>query len=336
MNTQRHIIKNFTFSDGTVLPSVVVAYQVFNPSVEKTALVITCFRGRLQNTCTFAKGALQGHRIVVAALLGNGESSSPSNTADFPQDMLSYEDCVRALNDLLHNALHIKILDVVIGFSMGGQATYYWLMMYPDMVRRAVIICSSASTSGHNVQFLEGPRFALLNSIDYVPIAMRRKTDAALPHEHCVRGIQAFGKAYSAWLTSAEWFDKGCFRTLGFNSRADWDKAVTGPNYSGWDPDDLLAMLGMWQRGDVSTLYGKGYTTKTLSETLASIKVPVLLMPSRTDQYFRWQISEREASMITNAVLKIIPSIWGHLAGFGTNPIDTEWMDSQIRTFLAE
>ncbi|CAK7264684.1 hypothetical protein SEPCBS57363_001205 [Sporothrix epigloea] len=336
MNAHCHIIKDFTFSDGTFLPSVAVAYEVLNPTLEKTALVITCFRGRLHNTCTFAQGALQGHRIVVAALLGNGESSSPSNTAGFPQDTVSYEDCVRVQNDLLHNALHISFLDVVIGFSMGGQATYYWLMMYPDMVRRAVIICSSASTSDHNIQFLEGPRYALQNSIDYTPIAVRRKTDAALPNEHCVRGIQAFGKAYSAWLTSAEWFDEGGFNTLGFNSRADWDKAVTGPNYGGWDPDDLLAMLGMWQRGNVSTLYGSGCTTEALSEALGSINVPLLLMPSRTDQYFRSHISEREASRITHAVLKIIPSIWGHLAGSGTNPIDTKWMDTQISRFLTE
>ncbi|CAK7274942.1 hypothetical protein SEPCBS119000_006432 [Sporothrix epigloea] len=334
MEKQYHVIKNFTFSDGTVLPSVTVAYAVLNPLAAKTALVITCFRGRLQNTCTFAEGALHGHRVVVAALFGNGESSSPSNTPNFPQDTLSYEDCVRAQKDLLHNALRIDFLDVVVGFSMGGQTTYYWLMMFPDMVHRAVIICSSARTSSHNIQFLEGPRFALQNSIDYTPIALRRKNDTALPAQQCVRGIQAFGKAYSAWLTSAEWFDAGHFGDLGFNSRKDWDNAVTGPNYEGWDPDDLLAMLGMWQRGDVSTLECK-CSTDALQDTLARIKAPVLLMPSRTDQYFRWYASEFEAEMITHATLKVIPSIWGHLAGSGVNPMDIRWIDTQISVFLS-
>ncbi|CAK7232008.1 hypothetical protein SCUCBS95973_008116 [Sporothrix curviconia] len=338
MDIRYHVIKDFAFSDGTVLPSVTVAYAVLNPSATKTALVVTCFRGRLQNTCTFAQGALQGHRVVVAALFGNGESSSPSNTPGFPGATLSYEDSVSAQKDLLVNALRIDCLDVVVGFSMGGQATYHWLVMYPDIVRRAVIICSSARTSGHNVQFLEGPRFALENSADYVPIAKRREDDVSpsMAANACVRGIQAFGKAYSAWLTSAEWFEQEGYRSLGFNSRTDWDSATTGPNYSGWDPDDLLALLGTWQRGDVTKLNGGKSTTNSLHGVLSSISAPALLMPGKTDQYFRSYVSQSEASMIPKATLKVIPSIWGHLAGSGANPVDTQWMDEQISIFLNE
>ncbi|CAK7243322.1 MAG: hypothetical protein STHCBS139747_004840 [Sporothrix thermara] len=333
MDIRHHVIENFTFSDGTTLPSVTVAYAELNPLATKTALVVTCFRGRLQNTCTFAQGALQDHRVIVVALLGNGESSSPSNTPGFPQATVSYEDCVRAQKDLLQNALHIDCLDLVVGFSMGGQTTYHWLVMYPEMVRRAAIICSSARTSGHNVQFLEGPRFALENAIDYVPITERRG-NAALSAKPCIRGIQAFGKAYSAWLTSAEWFDEEGFCKLGFGSRLEWDSATTGPNYNGWDPDDLLAMLGMWQRGDVTRLGGGDFTTKNLADVLGNINVPVLLMPGKTDQYFRWYASEREAGMMPHAILEVIPSVWGHLAGSGVNPVDTQWMDEQISKFL--
>ncbi|KAL1887973.1 hypothetical protein Sste5346_009855 [Sporothrix stenoceras] len=329
MDVQHHIIKDFAFTDGTVLPSISVAYTVLNPTTAKTALVVTCFRGRLQNTCTFAKGALKDHRTIVVALLGNGESSSPSNTPGFPQSTLDYRDCVRAQHDILQNALKIQSLDVVVGFSMGGQTTYHWLLMYPEMVQRAVIICSSARTSGHNVQFLEGPRFALENSVDYVPVAKR---DGEM--STATRGIQAFGKAYSAWLTSAEWFQEEGFRSLGFDSRVTWDAATTGVNYSGWDADDLLAMLGMWQRGDVTKI--EDGTSKTLFDVLGNIKVPVLLMPCETDQYFRPFVSKREAEVIAQATLKVIPSIWGHLAGSGANPVDTQWMDGQIRVFLGQ
>ncbi|CAK7234521.1 hypothetical protein SEUCBS140593_008970 [Sporothrix eucalyptigena] len=330
MDIKHHVIKDFAFADGTVLPSVSVAYAVLNASAKKTALVVTCFRGRITNTCTFTEGALRDHRVVVAALLGNGESSSPSNTPNFPQATLDYRDCVNAQYDLLANGLHIDSLDVVVGFSMGGQTTYHWLVMYPGMVKNAVIICSSASTSGHNVQFLEGPRFALENSIDYVPIANRRQPDGSVTDKPCVRGIQAFGKAYSAWLTSAEWFDQESYQTLGFDTRADWDFTTTGPNYNGWEADDLLTMLGMWQRGDVK----KTGPTDSLQDTLGTIKAPVLLMPAETDQYFRPFVSKKEAGMIPKATLKVIPSIWGHLAGSGSNPVDTQWMDDQIVSFL--
>lgn len=325
MSDIKHVqLSNFTFQNGTTLPIVSLAYRDINPSAKKTALVITCFRGRLHNTCDFASGALSNYRIIVVALFGNGESSSPSNCPNFPA-AIDYQDCVRAQKQLLVERLQITVLDAVVGFSMGGQTTYYWAMMYPDMVRTAVIICSAAKTSGHNRQFLEGPKSALDSSSDYVHVASR-----TVQTPPCIRGLRAFGKAYSAWLTSADWFDQQIYKTLGFDSQDAWDLAATGSNYNGWDADDLLIMLNMWQRGDVTTL-----GSISLQEALSSIKIPVLLMPSTSDQYFRWEASERESKWLPNATFKPIPTIWGHLAGSGVCTEDTKWMDAEISTFLA-
>jgi homoserine O-acetyltransferase len=171
--------------------SVQLAYLDINSTANKVALVLTCFRGRLASTLNFSSGALRDHRIIVVALFGNGESSSPSNMADFPLS-LDYQDCVRAQYQLIKSYLNIHIIDVVVGFSMGGQCAYYWTMMYPDFVRNAVIICSSARTSRHNYQFLEGPKAALENSVDYKK--GERTETSSMP----LRGLRAFGKAYSA------------------------------------------------------------------------------------------------------------------------------------------
>ena len=35
-----------------------------------------------------------------------------------------------------------------------------------------------------------------------------------------------------------------------------------------------------------------------------------------------------------NAELRVIPSIWGHLAGGGANADDTAWLDEQLRELL--
>ena len=32
--------------------------------------------------------------------------------------------------------------------------------------------------------------------------------------------------------------------------------------------------------------------------------------------------------------LAIIPTVWGHVAGGGGNPEDTEWMERQVTEFL--
>ncbi|KAF9884233.1 hypothetical protein FE257_001965 [Aspergillus nanangensis] len=312
----------FTFQDGTSLPNVRLAYRVFNPTASKLAVIPTCFRGRINSTLNFADGALADHRVVVVALFGNGESSSPSNTLGFPQ-AIDYRDCVRAQYKLMVEHLQALAIDVMVGFSMGGQCTYHWTVMYPDLIRNAVIICSSARTSRHNYQFLEGPKAALENSLDYMDGAYR--AHGVKPR----RGLRAFGKAYSAWLTSASWFEERRFQELGHATLQEWDDEVTMQRYEDWDAEDLLAMLRMWQKSDIGVC-----KDDTFEDAMASIKARVLLMPCRTDQYFHWQVSEKEGQMLADAQLQVIPSVWGHLAGAGANTKDVDWMNGVIGGFL--
>ncbi|RMZ68457.1 homoserine acetyltransferase family [Pyrenophora seminiperda CCB06] len=311
---QTYGVQEFKFHNGTTLPTIKLAYKILNSHCSKIAVVHTCFKGRLDTTLTFANGVLKDHKIILIALLGNGESSSPSNTPNFPSQ-IEYMDCVRAQHRLLTEEIGINEVDVMLGFSMGGQVTFHWITTYPDFVKHAIIICSSAKTSEHNFQFLEGPKAALHH--------------AASPE----RGIRAFGKAYSAWLTSAEWFDQQRYREMGLQTLRDWDDVTTIQGYEGWTKDDLLVMLGMWQRGDVSRCIEN---EKTVEEALEGIKAKVLLMPCETDQYFRPYVSQREVKSLSRGEVQVIPSIWGHIAGGGANPKDVQWMDESIRAFLQE
>ncbi|KAI1768615.1 Alpha/Beta hydrolase protein [Hypoxylon sp. FL1150] len=321
-------IPNFTFQDDTTLSHVRLAYQQHNRSATKVALIPTCFRGRIHSTLNFTQGALRDYHIIVIALLGNGESSSPSNTLGFPSTV-DYRDCVRAQHHLLTQGLGIQSIDVMLGFSMGGQCTYHWMAMYPQMIGSAVIICSSARTSRHNYQFLEGPKAALENSADYVAAAVERKEAGKL---EAPRGLRAFGKAYSAWLTSVSWFEDELYQELGYRTLSEWDRAATDLNYRDWDPEDLLVMLRMWQRGDISLCDPR--CDGSLETALSKITAPVLLMPCQTDQYFHWGAGEKEARLLANAKCEIIPSVWGHMAGSGSSRQDTAWMDNKIEEFL--
>lgn len=79
-------ISDFTFASGAK-QSVKIAYQSINPTSTKgTVLIPTCFGGRINTTLTFTTGALREYHVVVVAMLGNGESSSPSNDETFPRD----------------------------------------------------------------------------------------------------------------------------------------------------------------------------------------------------------------------------------------------------------
>ena len=306
-------LQNFTFCNGATLPTVRVAYKILNPQNSKVAIVHTCFRGRIDSTLTHADGVLKDYKVIVIALFGNGESSSPSNTPNFPET-LEYMDCIEAQYQFLTEDLHISTVDVMLGFSMGGQITYHWITRHPPFIKRAIIVCSSAKTSPHNFQFLEGPKAALENAADEA------------------RGIRAFGKGYSAWLTSAEWFDQELYKDLGFKTLSAWDEVAAGTGYEGWTGDDLLVMLGMWQRGDISRCLLE--TGGDLHNALQKIQASVLLMPCETDQYFRPYANQREAKSLKSARVEVVPSVWGHIAGGGANQKDTQWMDKKIESFL--
>lgn len=103
-------IPDFTLASG-IRKSVRVAYRSFNPNSTKgTVLVLTCFQGRINKTLNFTPGALKEYNVVVVAMLGNGESSSPSNDADFPSDYsLRYQAsnicvCPPSLSDYYPNS----------------------------------------------------------------------------------------------------------------------------------------------------------------------------------------------------------------------------------------
>jgi len=57
-------------------------------------------------------------------------------------------------------------------------------------------------------------------------------------------------------------------------------------------------------------------------------------MASMTDFLFAAADSETEVGQIPNAELRPIESTWGHVAGFGANPPDNEFVDAVLRELL--
>lgn len=96
-----------------------------------------------------------------------------------------------------------------------------------------------------------------------------------------------------------------------------------------------LVKLGcMWlQHGDVGTTPGfDGDHVKAL----ASIKAKTLVLPAERDLYFPVADEEYEVSKMSNAELRVIPGIWGHFAGGGANPEDTQFIDNAVKELLSD
>ncbi|KAH6683162.1 homoserine acetyltransferase family protein [Halenospora varia] len=332
---EHYPIKDFKFSDGTV-KDIQVAYRSINPEGKKTALLPTCFGGLINDTLNFKDSALKGYHVIVVAMLGNGESTSPSNDPSFPPNYtLRYEDQINAQHTLLTQHLKLQSLDVVIGFSMGGQQVYYWAVMHsspaspnPNFLKNAVVICSSARTSGHNYAFLEGPISALETSHDYDGGKYREK--GIKPRQ----GLRAFGRAYAAWLTSSAWFRLELWRQLGAPSVQAWLHPPGESSAEKWDAEDYLVLARCWQAADVGLVNPGGKSE--WRDALKEVEARVLVMPCRTDQYFAWEDGEEECKFLKHSRLEIIPSIWGHIAGGGANEEDTLWTSEKIADLLKE
>ena len=97
-----------------------------------------------------------------------------------------------------------------------------------------------------------------------------------------------------------------------------------------WDAEDLLTLAKQWQAGDIGAVGGEGDYRKALE----GVKARVLVMPSKTDQYFDWKDGEDEVKYFKNGKFEPIPTVWGHIAGGGANKVDVEWMDKKISEFL--
>jgi len=266
--------------------------------------------------------------IVVPNLLGNGLSSSPSNTpppydrARFP-DVTVY-DQVQQQHTLVTEKFGIETLALVTGWSMGAGQTYQWAVSFPDMVQRACPFCGSSKTSEHNIVFLEGVKAALT-----ADAAFQSGWYDKLP----VKGLRAAARVYAGWGFSQAFYWDQIYKEMGYSTLEDFLVAFwEGFFLDRRDPNNLLTMLWTWQNGDIGKTPGfDGDHVKALQ----SIKAKTIALPALKDLYFPPEDEEYAVSHMSNAELRVIPGVWGHFAGGGANPVDINYIDDVLKELLA-
>ena len=265
--------------------------------------------------------------IIIPNLFGNGLSSSPSNTpapygkARFPR--VTYYDNIGFQRRLVTEEFGIERIALVCGFSMGAQQSFHWGALYPDMVERIAPWCGSARTARHNFVFLEGVKAALC-----ADDAFQGGWYDAQPE----KGLRAMARVYAGWAPSQAFYREKVYLDLGHSSLEDYLITSWEGRYLQNDANNILAMVATWQAGDISDnpLYGGDF-----EQALGAIKAKAFVMPSETDQYFPPEDNRIEVSMMPNAELRVIPTIWGHTGGGpGRNPADTAFIDAQLKELL--
>ncbi len=325
---------NLWLQSGATLRGAKLAYKTYGSlnRAGNNAIVFPTFFGgqHYQNEAVIGPDhALDPGRyfIIVPNMMGNGLSSSPSNTpmpydrARFPH--VSLYDNVASQRRLVTEMFGIERIALVVGWSMGAQQAFQWGSLYPGMVERIAPICGSARTSRHNFVFLEGVKAALTADDAW---------DNGWYEKPPYKGLRAMGRVYAGWAVSQAFYRGEVYLGLGYSSLEDYLVAFWEGRRLGADANDLLAMIWTWQHADISA---NEESNGDLPRALGAITSRAIVMPGRTDLYFPPEDNEAEVGMMPNAELRPIESIWGHLAGGpGYNPADTAFVDAALRELL--
>jgi homoserine O-acetyltransferase len=265
-------------------------------------------------------GVLDPNRwfIAIPDMFGNGLSSSPSNTTDYP-GLVTASDNVRAQQRWLREVFGVDRVACAYGWSMGAQQAYHWAALFPDQVDRAVIVCGSARTAAHNYVFLAGLKAIL----EAAPEHVGGGRFSAPP----ILSLRAFGRIYAGWALSQDFYRAGLHLTdapdIETFLQTQWE-----PRYRALHAADLYAQLCTWQAADIAN-------GGDLPAALSTIKARVLLMPGETDLYFRVADNAAELPHLRNAALRPIPSMWGHRAGNpAVIPEDLAFLKANVREWL--
>jgi homoserine O-acetyltransferase/O-succinyltransferase len=256
------------------------------------------------------------HFIICADAIGNGLSTSPSNSLAQPDlafPRFSIRDMVASQRMLL-DALGVDRLASVIGASMGGMQALQWGVSDPGRMRSIAALVPMAKTRSWSVAMNEVARRVLMS-------------DPGFPSG-------PYGRGYEAWAALTRVITNREPRGLEGVPRGEIpglaDQAVTAARKMGADPLDWIYQSFAYDAHDVGATPGFGGDTVA---ALRTIRAPTLLLVPNLDLYNPVDDAIESARAIPHATLAHLDSNAGHAVAAETSPRLAEVRDA-ISEFL--
>jgi len=212
--------------------------------------------GRLVDTAKY-------YCIAVDAL-GNGVSSSPSNSQSQPRmsfPKFTVRDLVNTQHELLTRVLHLNHLRAVVGVSMGGMQTFQWMIAYPDFMDKAIPIVGSPRLAPYDLLHWQAQIDAIMNDRGWDNGNYKANPARAAEYE--------FG---AILLTTPDNFNKRMTRKQVFE---ELEKAKKAPSF---DANDKIRQVQAMMALDVAEPFGG-----SMERAAAIVKAKVLVIVAKLD-----------------------------------------------------
>ena len=305
-----------------------VTHGALNPQKSNAVLICISLTGnhhRLDFLIGSGKALDPARYFIVAAdPIGNGLSTSPSNSATQPGmrfPRFTIRDMLNAQYQLLAQ-LGIVQLHAVIGASMGGMQALQWAVSHPQFMHRCVAMTPMAKTAPWSVLVTETARRCLM-------------ADPAWSAEGFSAEPERGWRAYTGLMTTllsrtpealAEFLPDCAAAHL-------WYQAMHSQNRrTAFDAHDYLYQSWAYEAHDVGTT--AGYNGDTAA-ALASIKAKSLVLAPSLDLFNPVESARDAAAGISGARFVEIPSYQGHQAATNTKSADAAFLNRVIAEFLS-
>lgn len=308
--------KPFKLENGEELPGLTIAYHTYGKfKGDNVIWVCHALTANSDVADWWPNTVEQGrfldprrHFIVCANILGshygttgplsiNPETGEPYYDT-FP--FISVRDMVNA-HFLLADELGITSIKATIGSSIGGFQAMEMALTRPDMVKKLILIATSAKSQPWTIAFNESQRMAIEADQTYG----QAHDDAGKKGMRVARSIGLLSYRGSSGYNATQQDSDNLFKVAGF-------RATTYQQYQG---DKLCRRFDAYSYYRLSQAFDShniGRYRGGIESALATIKCPTLVVGISTDIIFPVSEQIYLYRHIPNAKLHILSSEFGH------------------------